>query len=590
MNAFRNAALLLVLPAVLAAPTSFAEEGTVVFTHVNLVTMTDDTVQPDRAVVVRGARIAEILSSEGLHIPAGAEVIDGHGAYLMPGLADMHTHLNDAFFTHPFFNLFLANGVTTIRDLAQASPPSVLQYRREIENGTRLGPHIYVANIYWGWEPDPVGLLLAQQPLGYDCAKLNSYFSRQEFNAIAEQAKQRKVYTLGHIPYAVGLSGVLAAGMNEVSHVDEVILSEMIGLDHEQDLTPDQWNEQMVATAVKALLPYRDSSPEEIRQAFQDNVRAVMEKLAGKDLAFTTTLICDEDTVDKLFHPETLRSSPHAPFIAPQFWQDVEKGTDKHMKMLPQAEWRGFVVFSELGKILAREMKRNGVLLVLGTDVGPTYLSLVPGFSVHDELQILVENGFTPYEALATATRNASEVCARMTGRNEFGTIESGKRADLVLVDGNPLVDIATARKPLGVMAAGRWLAADTLDALLEVTTRNIKDDLRASYEAGGIEGALREYHVAKGHNLRNENYFSCEVLNELGYELLGAGKIDEAVRLFELNVAEYPEEPNNYDSLAEAYMKRGDNLLAIQYYRKALALNPDNTNAMDMLKTLEAK
>jgi len=177
-----------------------------------------------------------------------------------------------------------------------------------------------------------------------------------------------------------------------------------------------------------------------------------------------------------------------------------------------------------------------------------------------------------------------------MTGRNEFGTIESGKRADLVLVDGNPLVDIATARKPLGVMAAGRWLAADTLDALLEVTTRNIKDDLRASYEAGGIEGALREYHVAKGHNLRNENYFSCEVLNELGYELLGAGKIDEAVRLFELNVAEYPEEPNNYDSLAEAYMKRGDNLLAIQYYRKALALNPDNTNAMDMLKTLEAK
>ncbi len=577
------------LLAALSAHASLATEKTVVFTHANLVPMTTESVLPDQAVVVWGSRISEILPTRDLRVPDGAEVIDCRGDYLMPGLADMHTHLNDVFFPHPFFNLFLANGVTTIRDLAQGSPPSVLQYRREIERNTRLGPSIYVANIYWGWEPDAVGHLSAQQPLGYDCAKLNSYFSPASFNAIVKRAKQAGVYTLGHVPYAVGLDGVLAAGMNEVSHIDELILSEMIGLDHNQDLKPDQWNDLMVAKAVAAFLPYRDSSPPEIRRAVEGALREIMERLKGKDLTFTTTLICDEDTVDKLLHREKTRSSAHAPYIAPQFWKDIEKGTDKHMQMLPGQEW-GFAVFYEIDKIILCEMKKNGVKLVLGTDVGPTYLSLVPGFSVHDELRILVENGFTPYEALATCTRNASDVCARMTGRNEFGTLEVGKRADLVLVQGNPLDDIAVARQPRGVMVAGRWLPADTLAALLRVETRNATEGLREAYSQGGIEAALGTYRALKQSNLHNEYYYCSETLNAAGYELLGAGKTDEAIRMFELNVSEYPEDPNTYDSLAEGYMKRGDNLLAIQFYRRSLSLNPDNANAVAMLKSLGAE
>jgi imidazolonepropionase-like amidohydrolase len=540
-------------------------------------------------VVVRGSRIAEILPAADLKTPDGAMLIDGHGAYLMPGLADMHTHLNDALFTHPFFNLFLANGVTTIRDLAQGSPPSVLQYRREIDSGRRLGPHIYVANIYWGWEPDALGQFTAQQPLGYDCAKLNSYFSPDAFAAVMQQAKRMKIYTLGHIPYALGLDGVLAAGMNEVSHVDELILSEMIGLDHGQDLTPDQWEQQMVASAVQAFLPLRDRSPAEIRQAVIGSVQTIMEKLRGKDIAFTTTLICDEDTVDKLLHREKLAASAHAPYSAPQFWQDLDKGTDKHQQMLPGMEW-GFAVFYELDKIVLQEMRRNGVRLVLGTDVGPTYLSLVPGFSVHDELRILVENGFTPYEALATCTRNASEIGARMTGRDEFGTVEVGKRADLVLVAGNPLADLSSARKPLGVMAAGHWLPSDTLAAMLQVKTKKAKDRLAEAYGSGGTEAVLAEYRAMRDSNLHNDYYYSTANLNVVAYDLLGAGKVDDAVRLFELNVADYPEDPNNYDSLAEAYMKRGDNQLAIQFYRKSLALDPSNANAVAMLKSLGAE
>jgi imidazolonepropionase-like amidohydrolase len=591
MNAhLRRALPIALLLLVTLAHACLAADKTVVLINANLVPMTTETVLRDQAVIVRGTQIVSILPTKDLKIPDGAEVIECNQAYLMPGLADMHTHLNDAMFTHPFFNLFLANGVTTIRDLAQGSPPSVLAYRREVDGGKRLGPNIYVANTYWGWEPDVAGLFSAQQPLGYDCAKINSYFSSAGFDAVIKQAKQTDVYTLGHIPYAVGLDGVLAAGMNEVSHVDEVILSEMIGLDHSQKLTADQWEEQMVTAARKALLPYAGMSISELRQATSSKVREIIERLRGKDITFTTTLICDEDTVDKLLHRERITSSSHAPYIAPQFWKDLEAGKDKHQKMLPEEEWAVFAVFSDLGKILAAEMKQNNIRLVLGTDVGPTYLSLAPGFSVHDELAMLTADGFTPYEALATCTRNASEIAERMTGRNEFGTIGVGKRADLVLVDGNPLEDLACARKPLGVMVAGRWLPPDTLDALLQVETKRISARLDTAYSTGGIEAALTEYQAIKSADFYNAYYISEATLNNAAYKLLANGATDDAIRLLELNVAEYPESPNTYDSLGEGYMKKGDNTRAIELYRKSLALNPENTNAVDMLKTLGAK
>lgn len=582
--------LCITLLALLPVCTLTAAENTVVLTNVNLVPMTSETVLRDQAVIVRGTQIERILPSGDLETPAGAEVIDCHQAYLMPGLADMHTHLNDAMFTHPFFNLFLANGVTTIRDLTQGSPPSVLAYQRDIEAGRRLGPRIYTSNIYWGWNANEVELFRAQQSLGYEAAKLNSYFSLDDFAAIMAEAKRMHVYTLGHIPYAVGLDGVLAAGMNEVSHIDEVILSEMIGLNHNQEMKADQWEEQMVAAARSALLPYVGMPIPDLRQAVARKVQQIIEKLRGKDITFTTALVCDQDTVDKLLNRQRVESSPHAPYISPRFWKDLDAGKDKHQKMLPQEEWGGFVVFSNLGKVLAGEMKQNHINLVLGTDVGPTYLSLAPGFSVHDELKILTENGFTPYEALLTSTRNASEVAARMTGENEFGTIEVGKRADLVLVESNPLADLSCARQPLGVMAAGRWLPADTLAALLKVETRKIDDGLDAAYTAGGIDAAVAKYQAIKDGNFHNEYYVSEAVLNNAGYLLLGAGATDDAIWVFELNVAEYPEGPNTYDSLGEAYMKKGDNQRAVQLYRKSLALNPGSTNAVDMLKTLGAE
>ena len=108
------------------------------------------------------------------------------------------------------------------------------------------------------------------------------------------------------------------------------------------------------------------------------------------------------------------------------------------------------------------------VLFVLGTDAGTGWMGLVPGFSIHDELRILTENGFTPYEAIKTGTVNAAIVVEEMNGDGDFGTIEIGKRADLILVEDNPLEDVANIKNILGVMASGRWYNKTMLQKFID--------------------------------------------------------------------------------------------------------------------------
>ena len=120
-------------------------------------------------------------------------------------------------------------------------------------------------------------------------------------------------------------------------------------------------------------------------------------------------------------------------------------------------------------RILAKELRRAEVTLLLGTDSGTGGMGIVPGFSTHDELRILTEVGFTPYEAISTGTVNAAKVVEKMTGKGDFGTVEAGKRADLILVRGNPLKNVANIREPLGVMAAGRWYPEEKLKEMIAI-------------------------------------------------------------------------------------------------------------------------
>jgi imidazolonepropionase-like amidohydrolase len=144
------------------------------------------------------------------------------------------------------------------------------------------------------------------------------------------------------------------------------------------------------------------------------------------------------------------------------YLNSFRKGKEKHQLIFKGYE--DFALFKyNLEVLLLKELKKAGVRLLLSTDAGTGGMGIVPGFSIHNELRILIENGFSPYEAIAAGTVNASKVIQEMTGADDFGTIEVGKRADLLLIEADPLDNVNNIKKLRGVMAAGRWYSKANL-------------------------------------------------------------------------------------------------------------------------------
>lgn len=194
-------------------------EEIIAFKNVSLVPMTAEKIVPDQTILVKGDRIYRIGKSDEVKIPDKAKVVDGDGAFLMPGLADMHVHLTGEW-PLPQLDLFLANGVTTVRDLDGRD--FMLQWRDAIKAGQRAGPTIYAASpIIWGYEKN-VAEHISKRKSGYDSIKLYSYLSENDFKKVMVLAKEQKLYTVGHIPFAVGLDGVISEEMNEIAHIEEL--------------------------------------------------------------------------------------------------------------------------------------------------------------------------------------------------------------------------------------------------------------------------------------------------------------------------------------------------------------------------------
>jgi len=444
------------------------------FTDVSLVPMTSETVIEHQTVLIERARIVAVGDSDALSIPEGAHVIDGNGAYLMPGLADMHMHTRldwedrEIWPVHPL-HLYLANGVTTVRDFAPQGTPLTyaLHWREEIRAGTRIGPTIYASGklLYASPLGDADGMVRRNQELGFDFLKIYSYLSPEDFQTAMRTAQDLGMYTSGHIPYAIGLEGVLREGMDEVAHVEE-LLTELIHFDRDRSLTPEQWLPHVIEAALAQWDLASSSSQVDIETQNAETLTRISDRLRSADVPVCTTMVIDDVIQGKLFHLAEFTGRPENRFLPVAYSESLERGEEKH-----QVQFRGIEVLAvvkyDIDRWLLDGLHEGDVLLLLGTDAGTGGMGIVPGYSLHDELRILVDNGFTPYEAIATGTVNAGMVAERMTGEGDFGTIKEGKRADFLLVADNPLEDVAVLRTPLGVMAAGRWYSAEALEELV---------------------------------------------------------------------------------------------------------------------------
>lgn len=568
--------------------TAGAARGMIAFRDVNLVPMASDASIAHQTVLVDGGRISRIGPSDRLEIPPAAVVIDGAGKYLIPGLADMHVHSGSPEWETPDLNLFLAHGVTTVRDLTQGPPTgSIRRVSDDLNSGRRLGPHMLNAWTIWGRESHAAETVPLVKANGYDCVKVNSFFTRAEFSALVRSARAAGLYTIGHVPLPLSMEDLLASGMDELSHIE--LLPIMLANDPAiESLPKSEWDQQMVERMFARLTAAREDTSGKALEEVEAQLGAMIAKLKGTGVTVTTTLVVDQAIALVYNDLSQIVRRPDSRYLHPLFWKLLMQGKEKNAYFRGR-EW-GARMFYDLLVHSLGEMRRNGVPIVAGTDAGPIVFGIVPGSCLHDELRLLVECGYSPYEALAAATRDASKVAARMTGRDEFGTIEEGKRADLLLLEGNPLDDIAATRGISGVMIAGRWLPRAELDRLLEVRSQQGLKLLReVAGRTGNADSVIAEYRRLCRENDSNQYFLADYTLNNVAYEFLNRGRVDDAIRIFTLNSLEYPCSANVYDSLAEACLKKGDKASAIENYRKALTMDPSFESSRKALKELES-
>ena len=452
-----------------------SEKSPTAFIHANLITMTAATVLPDQTVVVEGNQITAIGPTSQTETPPNSTVVNCHNAFLMPGLADMHMHLrydwkSDTWPVSPL-KLYLANGVTTIRCFGPGGKTGRygLTWRKEIESGSLDGPSILTSGpqLRGHFEENPEQIVIRQKYQHFDFIKIYSFVDRQEYHSILSTAKKLNIYTAGHIPFQVGLDGILAEGMNEIAHIEELIW-EFSDLDRQRYFKSEgEWMSYVIQTTFGRFGPLLDFSPREQEREIDAMVAALVDKLKGKPVPVCTTLVIDDLIVQKLFDPDGFLEKPENRYLPSSYLERFRNGREKH-----QLQFKGGEVFAPFKYILDKKLlvalKAIKIPLLLSTDAGTGTMGAVPGFSLHDELRILVENGFTPYEALAAGTVFASKIVQRMNGQDDFGTIVPGKRADLLLLAQNPLDDISNARKILGVMAAGRWYDQESIADMLD--------------------------------------------------------------------------------------------------------------------------
>ncbi len=482
--------ILLLIPFVLTACAGQTTEVEVqsvqsfAITHVNLVPMTEEIILEDQTILIEGSRIAAIGHTGETEIPKDATIIDGTGVYLMPGLADMHMHTTLAWETEwpvPPFVLYLANGVTTVRNLDplpdEGGTPTfdqaeyVLNWRDEIESGKRPGPTMYATGISLqgpsGWRPSVIKAGDAEKVVqentdrGYDFLKIFEYYPVEHFAEAMSAAKENDMYVVGHIPFEVGLEAAVTGGMDEIAHVVPILYWERMGI-YTQGMTRNEFMEKYLQMS---LAEWDDVDPATWHLREKETIAGIIEILKSNKVNVCTTGVGPDITRDLIADYDKFVERVDMQYSRRRFLDLISRGEDG-----AQAVFTQYPVMLEAflyeRDVWYQELKEAGVLVILGTDSG-VGIGIVPGFSLHEELLILVEAGFTPYEAIVTGTVNASKVIEQMIGVDDFGTIEVGKRADLILIGGNPLENVANIQDIRGVIAAGRWYSRETLDEMM---------------------------------------------------------------------------------------------------------------------------
>lgn len=444
------------------------EAGTLAIIGATVVPMTSETVVPDAVVVVRDGRIAAVGPAGKVGIPAGARRIDGRGRYLIPGLADMHTHLYSDDPETPDslgpyeLGVMLANGVTAARFMI--GTPEHLWLRREIEAGRLLGPQLWVASPQFAGKQYDNGVVVTTPETaraavrdaaaaGFDFIKLTMHITRPVYDAITEEAARRGIRVIGHVDPQVGVARALEAGQ-QIEHLDgyfEAILADSaagrVSVSNYGVFQPKNWETLDLVDDAK--------------------LARIAEATAKAGVWSTPTLTIFNTAFAVGETDEAMRRRPDWDLVPPKVRALYLGARTKYWQTAAsEARRRRYV---EIRNGLTRRIAAAGGRIMAGSDT-PEWL-MAYGWTLHRELEALVAAGLSPYQALEAATRNPAEF---LGAGKEWGTIERGKRADLVLIAGNPLEDISQTGRIAGVAIGGRWLEPADLERLVAVARERL--------------------------------------------------------------------------------------------------------------------
>ncbi len=427
-----------------AQPPASPKDREIVFRFVNVIPMDKERVLQNQDVVVKNGKITAIGTSGKTKYQKDAMIVDAKGKYLIPGLAEMHAHVPPVDDLEPMkevAKLFALNGITTIRGML--GHPRHLELRQKLQSGEIFGPRFITSGPSFNGQSaktaDAAAAMVRQQKnAGYDFLKLHPGLTKETFDAMAKTAKEVNIPFAGHVSFDVGVWHAINAGYATIDHLDGFV---------ESLVQPAGQTEQSNGLFGMFIGDKADTT----------KIPALMNALRQKQIWVVPT----QALAERWFAPgkdaDAYRNEPEMKYMAANTlnsWTNAKKNLMNNQNYKADAMNR----FVALRRKLIYECNRNGVGLLLGSDAPQVFN--VPGFSTHQELQYLVDAGLTPYEALRTGTVNVG----KFLNKPDIGMIKTGAVADLILLNGNPLDNIANTAKIEGVLIGKIWLSKSDIE------------------------------------------------------------------------------------------------------------------------------